>query len=284
MRASVSPSMLFPTTHRFVVGMRVILTVWVAIAVLQSLPDRSLAAGSRANETWQASAALFTEPHGRWKPARSVASLGMVRGVLTVHGRGLAGSTVKATMALRHRSWRGHMKVIMAPTVVVRMTRIAVSNQTATFTVDVQVPTLLPVYWSLVTFQVSNGHTRAVARSGIMVGRPAKQTSFNTLTISRANAFCDNRPRLPYLVYAVYLHAYFVGLYKGGDGPPPGIMLDRPRHVTPTILRDRRKRAYPYGIFTGSMRDFGIPRNGWVTLPGLLSCARGKPAEFAFFQ
>jgi hypothetical protein len=194
--------------------------------------------------------------------------------VLTVHGQGVAGNKVTATMEAMHLSWQSVKKVIMPPTVAVRMRRAGVSSDVAVFTADVQIPTPLPVFWSVVRCAVSDGRMHAEVRSGVMVVGPARQTAFNTLTVPQAYAFCAARPRPPYLRYAVYLHGYLVGLYSRNDGGGTGIILDRPRHVTFAILRDLTRA---HGVLTGSP---GMPRGGWGTTPGFLACANGKPVGF----
>jgi hypothetical protein len=176
-------------------------------------------------------------------------------------------------MEVMHLSWQGFKKVIMPPTATVRMRRAGVSRGIALFTANVQIPTLLPVYWSVVRFVVNDGHTHVEVRSGVMVGGPAKRTALNTLTVPKAHAFCAERHPMPYLSYAIYLHGYYVGLASWNDGPPRGIILDRPRHVPSTIQRDP---TYAHGVFAGG---FGI-RGGWGTTSGFLTCATGKSVGF----
>jgi hypothetical protein len=254
-------------------GRPLILMAIVAI-LLPLLAGRASAYPARAGSEWTASASLFTLSHGKWRPATSVQSLGELRGELTVRGQGAAGSSVKATMQVMHLSWEGFKKVVLPPTVSMRMQRSQVSRGTAVFTVDVQMPTLLPVYWSIVRFTVSDGHSRVEVRSGVMVGGPARRASFNTLSVPQAHAFCAARPPLRSLPYAVYLHGYFVPIITMGDGPSGGIVLDRPRHVSASILRDR---SYAHGVF---VRGLGLPREGWHTAPGFLDCGNGKPLGF----
>jgi hypothetical protein len=179
-------------------------------------------------------------------------------------------------MQMMHLSWQGFTKVILPPTVSVKMRRTSASAGTAVFTVDVQVPTLLPVYWSVVRFTVSDGHRRAEVKTGITVGGPARRTHFNTLTVPQAQQFCTAHSPLRYLSYAVYLHGYFAPVDTGGsDGPPVGIVFDRPRRVPAGGVP---YRSYADSIFTGG---FGLPRTGWRTVPGLLQCGDRKRVGFS---
>jgi hypothetical protein len=204
-----------------------------------------------------------------------VLSLGELRGVLNVRGQGLSGESVTAIMQMMHLSWQGYTKVILPPAVSARMRRTSVSPGTAVYTVEVQVPALLPTEWSLVRFTVSDGRRRAQVSTGLMVGWPARQTHFNTLTVPKAFAFCAAHSPVPYLSYAVYLHGYFEPIDTGGgSGPPLGIALDRPRPVPADILR---AHAYSHGVFV----SFFNPRHtGWHTAPGGLECADGKLLGF----
>jgi len=178
-------------------------------------------------------------------------------------------------MTLMHLSWQRFTKVIMAPAVIVTMRRISTSKSAATFAADMRIPTTLPVYWTVVQFVATDGHSRVQVRSGVMIGAATERTASNTLTVAQAHVFCFARPRLSYLRYAVYLHGYFIGLFTGGDGPPAGIVLDRPHHVTSAV---RRTRDYPHGIPTGG---FNLPKHGWGTTPGFLECTNGKPTGFS---
>jgi len=258
--------------HRF--GAPVAAAMMLAMLVL-IVPSRAYAAPARSASGWTASASLLTLSHGSWRLARVVQSLGELRGELTVHGQGLSGSAVTATMQMLHLSWQGSKKMILPPTVSVRMRRTSVSPGAAVFSVDVQVPTLLPDLWSVVRFAVSDGHRRAMASTGVMVGGPARQTRFNTLTEPQARAFCAAHSPVPYLSYAVYIHGYFAPINTGGsDGPPVGIVLERARPVPAGGLPSR---SYANGIFTGG---FGLPRTGWHSAPGELGCGDGKRLGF----
>lgn len=258
-------------------GVRALVAAAMMTAMLLlAVPASASAAPSRSASGWTASASLLTQSHGSWRPATSVQSLGELRGVLTVHGQGLSGSTVTATMQMMHLSWQGYKKVILPPAVSVRMGRTSVSPGTAVFSVDVQVPLLLPDLWSVVRFTVSAGHRRAIVSTGVMVGGPARQTRFNTFTVPQAHAFCAAHSPVPNLSYAVYLHGYFAPIDTGGsDGPPVGIVLDRARPVPAGGLPSR---SYAHSIFTGG---FGLPRTGWHTVPGGLQCGDGKRLGFA---
>ncbi len=247
----------------------------MAIVLLSSSSARTHALGLTARPGWTASAELYAAAHGRWHPTTAVHSLEELRGVLTVHGQGLAGREVTATMALMHLTYQQFTKVIMLPTVIETMKHISASKSAVTFAAKVRIPTELPVFWSVVQFTATDGHSRVQVRSGVMVGMPADRTASNTLTVAQAHPFCAARPRLRYLRYAVYLHGYFVGLFTGGDGPGAGIVLDRPRHVASGVLRTR---DYAHGILTGG---FDMPKGGWGTTAGFLECTNGKPTYFS---
>lgn len=240
-----------------------------------SAPAHSQAATS--NSDWVAAATLSTRSFGEWRPATAVDSLGELRAVLTVRGQGTASRQVVATLTLQHLSWQRSTKVLTPPVVMVALHRVGGDEprNTAIFAATLRVPAALPVYWSVARFVATGRRSRVDVRSGIMIGPPANRTRGNTLTVSQAPAFCAAKPKLRWLRYAVYLHGYFVGLPSGGDGPPIGIILDRPRHVPPGILRDHN---YPYGIVTGG---FTLPHSdAWVTRRGFLSCTDGKPDGF----
>jgi len=253
--------------------------IWVggvmAAILLSSFAGSFYALGLHTRPGWTASAQLYTTSHGRWRPSTSVHSLEELKGVLTVHRQGITGSGITATMALMHLSWQGFRKVIMPPTVIVAMRRISASKRTATFAADVRIPTTLPVYWTVVQFVATDGHSRLQVRSGVMIGVPAERTASNTLTVAQAHVFCFARPRLSYLRYAVYLHGYFIGLFSAGDGPGAGIVLDRPRHLTSAVLHTGDD---PHGILMGGVN---MPKHGWSTTPGFLECTNGKPTGFS---
>jgi hypothetical protein len=250
--------------------------VGILVALILSWPTPSLAVGARTRPAWSLSSHVYAQSHGRWEVTTSIASRGELRGVVNVRGRQLPTTRIRVTMALMHLSWQSWKKVIMPPTLVVTMRRQMASNNLAIFEATVRVPTTLPVYWSVVRFVATDGHSRIEDRSGVMVGPPAWRTMTNTLTVGQAGMFCDAQPRLPYLRYAVYLHGYFKSLPTRGDGPAGGIVLDRPRRVTLGVLR---VHDYPHGITTFG---FNLPKSDtWVTKPGFLLCTNGKPDGFS---
>jgi hypothetical protein len=234
---------------------------------------------SSRHRTWTAVAHLYTMQSGQWRPATSVASLGRLREVLTVHGEGLAGSRLTATMSLVHLSWqetkRGLQALLVPPRIVATMRHTGTSQAGAVFTVDVRIPTLLPVYWSVIRFRVTAGLPTTGVSTGIMVGLPAQQTTANTLTVAGAHQFCSARPKLPYLRYAVYLHGYYVPVVNGGDGPPGGIVFDRPYRAAAPLSSTR---AYADSIRAGGFVT--SRRTGWGTSPGFLACGNGRAIGF----
>jgi hypothetical protein len=86
--------------HRRRSGVRCILGI--LIALLLSAPAPVLA--HHAGAAWTGSASLFERSHGQWKITTHIDSVGELHGVLTVHGGGLSGRGVSATMALMHLS------------------------------------------------------------------------------------------------------------------------------------------------------------------------------------
>jgi hypothetical protein len=246
----------------------------IAATLLTTLPACSLASSSNTHPLWQASAELYASSLGPWESSTSVDSLGELRGILTVRGNGVMGPAVNATMTLTHLSWQGFNKVFTPPTITATMKRVSASGATITFVADLRIPTTLPVYWSVVHFVATDGSSRVQVRSGVMVGPPSRRTTSNTLTVAKAHDFCSARPRLTNLRYAVYLSGYFAGIQSLGDGPPHGIVLDTPRHVTPADARSLV--AHGHGILWG-----GFPTAfGWATMPGFLDCSAGKPSGF----
>lgn len=247
--------------------------VWALVVIR---PHSALGDNPSRKPSWTASAHIYTKVNGKWKPTRTVASLGELRGQMTIRGQGLKQQGFRATMALMHLSWQGSGKLIMLPTDVVRMRPEMISNNGEVFGVTVTIPTILPVFWSVVRFVATDGQSRIEASSGVMVGAPAKRTRNNTFTVPEANKFCAARSRLPFLRYAIYLHGYFKSLITRGDGPAGGVVLDRPRHINPVMSPGL---FYPNGIITSG---FNLPRgNTWMTRAGFLDCSRGGADTFS---
>jgi hypothetical protein len=248
----------------------------IAATLLTTPSAFSLASSSNTHPLWRASAKLYASSLGTWEPTTSIDSLGKLRGILTVRGKGVTGPDVTATMTLTHLSWQGFTKVLTPPTITATMKRVSGSGASTTFVADLRIPTTLPVYWSVVEFVATDGSSRAQAGSGVMVGPPSQRTASNTLTVAKAHDFCSARPRLTDLRYAVYLSGYFAAIQYLDDGPLRGIVLDAARHVTPADVRSLV--AHGHGIPWGG---FPAPKSGWGTTPGFLDCSAGKPTGFS---
>jgi len=128
---------------------------------------------------------------------------------------------------------------------------------------------------------VKKGHDPVHARTRMFIDLPAIRTAANTVTIPTAARFCSKDPRLHHIPYAVFVHGYYVSL-TGGDGPPVGITLDRPRRLPANIRAVLDNGTYPHGLFTGGGNPpagkFGVSR-GWYTRPVFLDCDMRRPSD-----
>jgi hypothetical protein len=247
-----------------------------ALLLWMAWPSSSLAGNASTKPAWTALAQVYAEVHGKWKPTRTVASLSELRCQMTVRGAELNSKGLRATIAIMHLSWQGSRKVIMPPTVVVRLRTEMISKHTEVFEGTATVPTILPVFWSVIRFVASDGQSRVEASSGVMVGAPAKRTPNNTFTVPEANKFCVARSRLQFLRYAIFLRGYFKTLITRGDGPGAGVILDRPRRINPAFSPGV---SYPNGIITSG---FSFPRgNTWITRAGFLDRSSGRADYFS---